>query len=89
MNSNISISWANGEASHHGIIEIDVKSKGVDVFFALARATSGILRNIAKDGEFDGLLMEYIGLLTHVAHDDGEQVAGLDLSGGHEHGADV
>lgn len=43
MNSNISISWA--------------------------------------DGEFDRLLMEYIGLLTHVAHDDGEQLVGIDLSG--------
>lgn len=81
MNSNISISWADGEASHNGSIEVDVKSKGMDAVFALARATSGILRTMAKDGAFDGLLMEYIGLLTHVAHDDGEQLVGIDLSG--------
>ena len=81
MHSNISISWANGEASHHGSIEVTVKSKGMDAVFALARATSGILRTMAKDGEFDRLLMEYIGLLTDVAHDDREQLVGLDLSG--------
>ena len=53
----------------------------MDVIFALARATSGILRTMAKDGKFDGLLMEYIALLTYVAHDDGEQLVGIDLSG--------
>ena len=80
MDSNILISWAHGAAANHGEIYVDVKGHGGDVLFALARATSGILRSMAKDGQLGGLLAEYIKMLIDVAHDDGEQLVRLDLS---------
>lgn len=79
MDSKISIDWAHGAAANHGEIEVSVCANKIDVFFALARATSGILRQGAKPDAFDALLLEYISLLIDVAHDDGEKAVGLDL----------
>lgn len=81
MDGKIMISWAPGDPISKGPVAVDVTGKGLEVLFALARATSGILSSMARVGESDGLLVEYIGMLVHVAHDDGEQLARLDLSG--------
>lgn len=89
MDRKISIDWAHGAAANHGKIEVSVCANKVDTFFALARATSGILRHGAKADAFDALLLEYIGLLIDVAHDDGEKAVGLDfgaMMGADSHG---
>lgn len=88
--SKISIDWAHGAAANNGKIEVSVCANNkVDSFFALARATSGILRHGAKADAFDALLLEYIGLLIYVAHHDGEKAVGPDfgaMMGADSHG---
>lgn len=85
MDNYISISWKRGKAAR-GKLEVRVEIDGLEAIFALARATIGILRYIAKEKNLDCLIVEYIGLLANAVHEDRDQITATAL---HREGGDA